>query len=403
MNTYLRFLFLLICFFWGLNANVLQAVAQDDSFVEIKDGVPTATWGSIHRFSASCNALETAFTIDVLLPEGYDALKSDGYPVIYANDGQNLFDDAISFAGISWDIDGSLGKLRDKDLISDAIVVGIHNRGTLRPADYIPEKVCKEYIAAADRQNSGMWTLTGGIFNADEYAAFVAGTVKSNIDRLYNTASDRAHTFLMGSSMGALAALYTMCEYPDVFGGAACLSTHWIGDFNYSNTIFPEAMYRYLDVSLPSPSDHKIYTDRGTVDLDAAYAPWETKMRSLMRQKGYDESSGSLLTYTAEGASHNEFYWAQRVDRPLSFLLGLPSSVYESEKPFEEKFNLISLEGSEIIVHAYQTTEAILCRLDGHNTILKLHPGENRFTVPIPGLYILAVSGGQARKIFVRP
>lgn len=484
-----------------------EDILEGDKFNEITDGLPSSSWGKLRRFMASCKALDGTFTIDVLLPEDYDPQLDGGYPVIYANDGQNLFDDAIAFGGKSWNVDAALGTLSDKALVRDAIIVGIHNRSTLRPSDYIPEKVCTEHIAAADQQDSGMWSLTDGIFNSDEYTAFLAGTVKRNIDRLFNTASDRANTFTMGSSMGALAALYAVCEYPDVFGGAACLSTHWIGDFNYSNTIFPEAMASYLSANLPSPADHKLYLDRGTADLDAAYEPWETQMRSLIREKGYNESDGSLSTFTDEGASHNEYYWARRVDRPLYYFLALPGTVYNPGTPEEEEFHVVfcdsrytwaapaaftwtgttgilqlgnwpgtkmtattylgepaweirfrhstapsniifndgratgavqtkdlpflnhyvytfdgpvspfssvgitagdtsdievSIEGSEIVIRSATATDMLLSSIDGRCRVIPVHPGENRYAAPEPGIFIVAIPGHPTRKLAVR-
>lgn len=475
---------------------------------EITSGVPSSPWGTVRRFSAPCKALDTTFTIDVLLPEGYDPERAEGYPVIYANDGQNLFDNAIAFGGQSWDLGTALQNLREENLISEPIIVGIHNREQLRPADYIPEKVCTEYIPSSDRDKSGMWTLTDGTFNADEYVDFIAGTVKENIDRLFNTAPESPQTFVMGSSMGALSALYAMCEYPEVFGGAACLSTHWIGDFNYSNTIFPQAMASYLSDRLPSPSDHKLYLDRGTEDLDAAYKPHEAAMRELVRGKGYDENSGSLYTFTDEGATHNEYYWARRVNRPLYFMLGLPGTSYDPENPVEKEYHVVfcdsryqwtapaaftwtgatgilqlgswpgtkmsavtyngqpaweisfkhmiaptniifndgrasgavqtkdlpfrnnyvynfdgpvspvsAVDGidsddagleiiigkSEILIHCLKTADITLSRIDGTGYTIRLQPGENRISAPVPGIYILAAPGMGARKVVLHP
>lgn len=307
-------------------------LSDDEHFVELTTGLPETTWGSIRRFKASCPELDDAYTVDVLLPEGYDPDRAEGYPVIYTNDGQGLFDDALSFIGHSWNLDNALEKLAGKGLIAEPIIVGIHNRGTLRPSDYIPEKPCTQYIAEDKRTASGMWTVCNGKLYADEYVRFLATTLKQNIDRTFNTDPDRGHTFMMGSSMGALSALYAMCEYPTVFGGAVCISTHWIGDFNYDNVLFPEAMAAYLRDNLPSPDGHKLYFDRGTIDLDAAYAPWEPKMHAIAQEKGYGLSEGTLLTYTAEGASHNEIAWAARVDRPLYFMLGLPGTDYDPDK-----------------------------------------------------------------------
>ena len=69
--------------------------------------------------------------------------------------------------------------------------------------------------------------------------------------------------------MGALISLYALCEYPDVFAGAACLSTHWPGLFSMDNNPVPGAFFSYLKKSLPSPGKHRIYFDHGTETLDA--------------------------------------------------------------------------------------------------------------------------------------
>lgn len=312
-----------------------------DSFIEVTGDLPKATWGKVHRFNTHSPQLDANFIVDVLLPEGYDPNREEGYPVVYANDGQGLYDGSFAHTGHSWNLDVTLEKLAKKELIYEPIIVGINNRGTLRPSDYIPEKPCTEYIPEQQRQASGMWTITNNTMNADEYIEFIATTLKSHIDRTFNTAPDRTHTFVMGSSMGALSALYAMCEYPDVFGGAACLSTHWIGDFNYDNTLFPEAMLGYLKDHLPSAENHKLYLDRGTIDLDAAYAPWEPKAHALAQEKGYNISDGSLLTHTDEGASHNEIAWAARVDRPLYFLLGRPNTEYEPDLVETEEYHVM--------------------------------------------------------------
>ncbi len=310
------------------NANCASSAPSDDTapttlITEVHHSqLPEVVWGDLHRYTAHCEALDADFTVDVLLPEGYDENKEERYPVIYMHDGQNLFDAKRNWNGQSWDIDDALAMLTSKDVVRRPIIVGVHNRGELRPSDLIPEKVCREYINADDRLASGMWTLTSSCFNGDEYAEFIARKLKPAIDEMFMTLNGPQDTFVMGSSMGGLASIYAMCEYPDVYGGAACLSTHWIGDFNYSNKIFPEAMLAYMADVLPDASAHKLYFDRGTKDLDSAYSEWEPKAHSTAMAKGYSKETSTLMTYLADGATHNETCWSQRVDRPLYFLIG---------------------------------------------------------------------------------
>ncbi|MDE6278007.1 MAG: starch-binding protein [Muribaculaceae bacterium] len=325
----------------------ISAAESPAVMTEITSGyIPTAAPGCIHRYSVRCNDLNDSYTVDVWLPDEYQTEADKQYPVVYMHDGQNLFDPAISFAGAAWEIDLALSKLSGLGIIHTPIIVGIHNRGTLRPADYIPEKPVMDYIAEADRNASGMWSLVGGTFNGDEYASFIANTLKPAVDALFRTKADCENTSVMGSSMGGLASIYAMCEYPDVFGAAACLSTHWIGNFDYANTIFPTAMLAYLADCLPDPATHRLYLDRGTVDLDSSYDTWETMARSLAQEKGYSEDAGNFLTFTDTGASHNEVYWAARVDRPLHFLLHSTDEPYTPTDPESLAMHVIFQDAS---------------------------------------------------------
>ena len=76
---------------------------------------------------------------------------------------------------------------------------------------------------------------------SDAYLKFLVTELKPFIDSTFSVATDRSNTFIAGSSMGGLISMYAVCEYPAVFGGAACLSTHWPGIFTAENNPIPEA------------------------------------------------------------------------------------------------------------------------------------------------------------------
>jgi hypothetical protein len=118
--------------------------------------------------------------------------------------------------------------------------------------------------------------------------------------------------------LGALISLYALCEYPQVFYAAACLSTHWIGTFDYNKEI-PAGICAYLEQHLPSPEDHAIYFDYGTVGLDANYPEFQKNVDTIMEQKSYDDTSWTTIAFPGE--DHNEKYWASRFHIPLVFLL----------------------------------------------------------------------------------
>jgi enterochelin esterase-like enzyme len=122
-----------------------------------------------------------------------------------------------------------------------------------------------------------------------------------------------------GSSMGGLISLYAALEYPKVFGGAACFSTHWPLSLKENSPAFTASMVRYLDKKLPRSRKPKLYFDHGSATLDAWYEPHQLRIDSVMHAHGYD--AGNWLSRSFPGAAHNEAAWKKRVPLALQFLL----------------------------------------------------------------------------------
>ena len=257
--------------------------------------------------------------IDVWLPSVYHEQAAIHLPVVYLHDGQNLFSAETSFIGVDWGMDDAMNTLMERR--RPAIAVGIWNIKD-RFLEYLPEKP----IAAP--QASGAKALIereyGGPPLSDVYLKFITEELKPFIDATYRTLPGRSNTFIMGSSMGALVSLYAVCEYPDVFAGAACLSTHWpaLGD----------SMLEYMAVSLPRPGSHRIYFDYGTETLDAPYEPYQKRVDAVMRRSGYEEGK-DWVTLKFAGAEHSERSWRERVSIPLSFLLGMQAMSVTPAEP----------------------------------------------------------------------
>jgi len=248
-------------------------------------------------------------SVDVWLPPGYGDDPDRRYPVLYMHDGQNLFDPAMTYAGIDWDVDGAMARLIDEGAVRPAIVVEIWNTPR-RLLEYMPRQP-----VAADMVTTGVEGFDPFPRDAvvsDAYLRFIVGELKPAIDERYRTLPGRGDTFIAGSSMGGLVSLYAVAEYPEVFGGAAALSTHWpAGD---------GTMIDWLASHLPDPHDHRFYFDHGTTTLDAAYAPYQQRMDELMREAGYEQGA-NWQTHRFEGAEHNEAAWRERLHLPLQFLL----------------------------------------------------------------------------------
>ena len=119
--------------------------------------------------------------------------------------------------------------------------------------------------------------------------------------------------------MGGLISMYAICEYPDVFGGAGCLSTHWPGIFTAKNNPIPDAFMNYLRNHLPSPKKHKIYFDHGDKALDSLYPALQKRADEVMQQKGF--TAKNWITKYFQGEDHSENAWRRRLEIPLLFLL----------------------------------------------------------------------------------
>lgn len=147
----------------------------------------------------------------VYLPSSYTNSKQK-YPVLYMHDGQNVFDDATSFAG-EWGVDEALDTLGLKT--KECIVVAIDNGGDKRMNEYSPYDFLPGGYTNTSKQIIG---------EGNKYVDFLAKTLKPFIDKNYRTLKDRKNTFTAGSSMGGLISLYAVLKYPKVFGGAGVFS-----------------------------------------------------------------------------------------------------------------------------------------------------------------------------------
>lgn len=264
----------------------------------------------------------TSRTIEVWLPEGYNSKTK--YAVLYMHDGQMLFDSNTTWNKQSWEIDEMATKLMQDKNVKPFIVVGVYNGGKTRHIDYFPQKPFetlkkneKEMVTNQLKEKGKIETDFKPI--SDNYLKFLVQELKPMIDKTYSVATDNENTFMMGSSMGGLISMYAMIEYPKVFGGAACLSTHWPGIFNTENNPIPNAFYQYLKKNIKKIKSNKIYFDYGNKTLDEMYPPLQKKVDAIFKNKGFNDKNWQ--THFFEGEDHSEKAWSKRLDIPLKFLL----------------------------------------------------------------------------------
>jgi len=259
----------------------------------------------------------------VWLPPSYSP-RGPKHAVLYMHDGQNLFDKATAGYGMEWEIDEHLSKLIAEKKVRPTIVVGIWNTPK-RLQEYVPTKA---FTSLPPQYRDKVRALYGGDPLSDGYLKFIVQELRPMIDRRFNVKTDRANTAIMGSSMGSLISLYAIDEYPQIFGAAGMMSTHWPLFMTPEGKSVPQDEYetvssafeRYLAPALPDPKTHRLYFDHGTETLDAIYKQYQDRVDTVVARRGY-EPGVNWLTRSFPGQKHNEISWASRVDIPLEFLL----------------------------------------------------------------------------------
>jgi len=235
----------------------------------------------------------------VWLPPGMDGRKRR-HPVVYFQDGQNLFDPLTAFLGQAWYAGRSAAALIRAGELNPPIMVGIYNTGFARMDEYAPTRGKFSGWDGEECRSRG---------RARSYVRFVAEELKPFIDARYPTLPDAAHTAIAGSSMGALAALYATLWQPRVFGAAAVFSpSAWWDD---------GAPIQFVQALRKKPAV-RIWLDTGTAEPG-----WENtrRLREALTERGWRE--GEDLHYAeVEGAEHNEAAWGARIGPALQWLVG---------------------------------------------------------------------------------
>ena len=152
----------------------------------------------------------------VWLPPGYDAPENAGrrYPILYLNDGQNLFEPSTSFTGVDWQVDETGDRLIREGVIPPMIFVGIDNAARARMREYMPHRSLQPVIVRVQ---------------GTRYPKFLINDVMPFMARNYRVATGPENTGLGGSSLGALISLYTAVVSPGVIGRLAARKSFALG------------------------------------------------------------------------------------------------------------------------------------------------------------------------------
>ena len=260
-----------------------------------------------------------ARTINVWLPADYN--KKQKYAVLYMQDGtENLF--GVEEKTPEWSVDETITKLIKENKIRNTIVVAIGGfAGKSRHSEYYPQKSLA-YLPK-ERREKIIKELLDGNPQADNYLLFITKELKPFIDKKYATYKDRQNTFLAGSSMGGLISIYGISEYPEIFGGAVGLSTHFMGGTSLedmSDNMLPKSIQDYFRKNIPSPENHKIFFDYGNKGFpEFFYETYQKQIDVIMNEKHYTDENWS--TKKVEGGEHSVESWSKRLPLLLELLL----------------------------------------------------------------------------------
>jgi predicted alpha/beta superfamily hydrolase len=236
----------------------------------------------------------------VWLPPRYDAPENSArlYPVLYLNDGQNLFNRTIAFGGVEWQVDETADRLIRQEVIVPLIIVGIDNAQGERIKEYLPFRSFNPPILRP---------------LGKRYPNFLINEVIPFVCERYRVARGPENSALGGSSLGALISLYTVIQRPEVFGGlllespSLFISYRRIVKFSRLVRQWPAKVFLAIGTR-----------EAGREDKDRQVVEDVRELERTLRRAGLDDRR--LLVKVDEGATHNESEWAKRFPEALSFL-----------------------------------------------------------------------------------
>ena len=296
------------------------------SWEDLGAGNPSTAAANVHIMSESffMPQLNRNRKIWIYLPPDYET-STKTYPVLYMQDGQNLFDNATSYAG-EWQVDETLNNLFAQGDYG-TIVIGIDNGGSNRINEYTPWNN-PEY--------------GGG--EGDQYMQFVAETLKPYVDANYRTKPSAEYNALIGSSLGALISNYGGVKYSGIFSK--------IGSFSPAYWIVRDQFNNYIQTSTANLSNMRIYFVAGSNESSTMASDIET-VKNNLQAKGLT-TSNTLVKLDSYG-QHNENYWKGEFSAAYNWLF--QNTLMQVDNFSKKKISVV-LEKSSLFVNGLEKDSA---------------------------------------------
>jgi len=254
----------------------------------------------LHEFCSK--VFRNTRSLRIWVPPRYDAPENAQrhYPVLYLNDGQNLFDTATAFAGVKWAVDETADRLIRQEEIPPLIIVGIDNAQNDRMKEFLPYRSFNPPVLRPQGKR---------------YPEFLTHEVMPFVCEKYRVARGAGNTGLGGSSLGALISLYTVIDRPGIFGRlllespSLFVSKRRILKYSRYFRSWPERIFLAIGTR-----------EAGRPDRDAQVVEDVRELERILSRGGLDNRR--LLVNIDQGATHSEGEWAKRFPQALSFLYG---------------------------------------------------------------------------------
>lgn len=303
------------------------------------------------------------------LPPDYET-SAKNYPVLYMQDGQNLFDNATSFSG-EWQVDETLNNLFNAGDYG-AIVVGIDNGGSARLDEYSPW-VNSNYNQGGD---------------GAAYMQFVAETLKPYIDANYRSRPEATYNALIGSSMGALISVYGACQYPELFEKAGLFSpAFWFAQGNLTN---------YISNQATGFGNMRAYFVCGQNESSSMVSDMNAIKNNLIAN---GVAASNTLTLVDPAGTHSESFWRAKFGAAYQWLFA--ETALSSSKVATTAEKIIALANGHIYADGlpFELSCDIIATNGQRMGTTTLRNGRNALPALTSGLYVVKPEGRRALKI----
>jgi predicted alpha/beta superfamily hydrolase len=253
------------------------------------------------------------------------------FKILLMHDGQMLFDGANTWNKQEWRADEVADSLIQLNKCTPFIIVGVCNNTATRYRDYYPENC---FMMLDAYQQNKLQTQAKGEINSDNYLKYITENVLPLIYQKYNVYKQSPNVIIGGSSMGGLISWYAQYEYPQIFGGAMCMSTHWPGGNigQVKDTLF-DTFKMYIDnsnrVKNMAIKGKKFYFDYGGQTLDSSYSYYQIQIDEIFAQNKYPKRNYKVINNPTH--KHDEVAWSERLPQAMLYFFA-PTSITHKRK-----------------------------------------------------------------------